>query len=1087
MLSAIGGPSTRDGGVVLNQLRIEIKEKPTLRGNVKKEKMAVGSRRRKKARSKRTKSTDNSRAVEQRKERSRDAARSRRGKENAQFDELAKLLPLPSAITSQLDKASIVRLTISYLNMKQFNIHKQSKGYGNRSSDSFLSESSTSPPSDADVDILFGSPGIPSPGSSSPSPAVIPGNSAGAVVPYNPSEISLQDLSDNSGIFLLQALDGFVFVLSNEGKVLYVSETVSNHLGLSQVELTGSNISSYIHPEDQDDLFGLLEIARQEAENSNGQAATGAFTDNIRFFGQQPFDNNDDLPSEEKPKSFFMRMKCTLVRRGGSYTKSSGFKVIHCMGRMKRYEAKGLPEVKFAFVAIGQPLPTMNINELPLECNMFVSRVNMDLKIVYCEGRIHKFTDYFARDIVGISAYDFYHANDIGIIQGHHAKFLSKGQVLTKYYRWMNKNGGWVWLQTKASLIPHPSNPELKQMLCLNYIVSEVEHRGVVLGMTQLEDKPQLHSRAYITEVDNDTDETGELKDAQFDDQVMVYPKWHENSDKLVPKPTLMDTLALSRTGYTKVSGLETPSLSDEVFTTMTETLSKAPAVTSWSKRCSSKADDGSTSTLEDDFEDLTEIINSELTKLDREIVNFVANGSSDVSATSQMPDANIENVLSGNWLVSTTSNGSIPSGNVLQTPKMEPISLEDAVNFNEQNSQPMSTPSQTIGNLPVGSYPDDVKPNLIPFNGESMFQLPSFKRQGINSPCMFNSATSTSVRNFQPNGPIQGQMNNTSNLHVVGALQQMPNVRNSNSLGAPVVPVRNAPYASNQPVNMSELGPVQGSSIASTPVPLNPQMASPKEPQLQLAQLLKDALPDNAAFTDQMVVDLVDEMMVDQEGETQRRKDDQKLASLLQQGGFVQPEVIIKQEVVTPTMSQPTFGFPTVSNTVAPLQCQLSMPPNAFTSTNNVNGGEAMFVGSPQGPQNGTVTNQDSLNSFQNGNVQFSSQEDTNMNFLNSLSNNLPGLPGNNASWNSNILPKQSTASSGLFSQSNAPNFNMVPQNGSRVSQGNSFNINTVRNMSQLDSLLQSAHVPSSNYQSINGAGLFFNNPTFANMTRKL
>ena len=64
------------------------------------------------------------RTVELRKERSRDAARSRRGKENAQFDELAKLLPLPSAITTQLDKASIVRLTISYLNMKQFNLPK---------------------------------------------------------------------------------------------------------------------------------------------------------------------------------------------------------------------------------------------------------------------------------------------------------------------------------------------------------------------------------------------------------------------------------------------------------------------------------------------------------------------------------------------------------------------------------------------------------------------------------------------------------------------------------------------------------------------------------------------------------------------------------------------------------------------------------------------------------------------------------------------------------------------------------------------------------------------------------------------------
>ena len=47
--------------------------------------------------------------LELRKEKSRDAARSRRGKENYEFYELAKMLPLPGAITSQLDKASIVR------------------------------------------------------------------------------------------------------------------------------------------------------------------------------------------------------------------------------------------------------------------------------------------------------------------------------------------------------------------------------------------------------------------------------------------------------------------------------------------------------------------------------------------------------------------------------------------------------------------------------------------------------------------------------------------------------------------------------------------------------------------------------------------------------------------------------------------------------------------------------------------------------------------------------------------------------------------------------------------------------------------
>ncbi len=53
------------------------------------------------------------------KEKSKNAARTRREKENTEFYELGKLLPLPNAITSQLDKASVIRLTTSYLKMRQ--------------------------------------------------------------------------------------------------------------------------------------------------------------------------------------------------------------------------------------------------------------------------------------------------------------------------------------------------------------------------------------------------------------------------------------------------------------------------------------------------------------------------------------------------------------------------------------------------------------------------------------------------------------------------------------------------------------------------------------------------------------------------------------------------------------------------------------------------------------------------------------------------------------------------------------------------------------------------------------------------------
>lgn len=54
------------------------------------------------------------------KEKCKNAAKTRRENENGEFYELAKLLPLPAAITSQLDKASIIRLTSSYLKMRAF-------------------------------------------------------------------------------------------------------------------------------------------------------------------------------------------------------------------------------------------------------------------------------------------------------------------------------------------------------------------------------------------------------------------------------------------------------------------------------------------------------------------------------------------------------------------------------------------------------------------------------------------------------------------------------------------------------------------------------------------------------------------------------------------------------------------------------------------------------------------------------------------------------------------------------------------------------------------------------------------------------
>ena len=71
---------------------------------------------------------------------------------------------------------------------------------------------------------------------------------------HNPYETSIREL----GSHLLQTLDGFVFVVAPDGKIMYISETASVHLGLSQVELTGNSIYEYIHPGDHEEMHLVL-------------------------------------------------------------------------------------------------------------------------------------------------------------------------------------------------------------------------------------------------------------------------------------------------------------------------------------------------------------------------------------------------------------------------------------------------------------------------------------------------------------------------------------------------------------------------------------------------------------------------------------------------------------------------------------------------------------------------------------------------------------------------------------------------------------------------------------------------------------
>ncbi|XP_039597977.1 neuronal PAS domain-containing protein 3 isoform X2 [Polypterus senegalus] len=410
-----------------------------------------------------------------RKEKSRDAARSRRGKENFEFYELAKLLPLPGAITSQLDKASIIRLTISYLKMRDF----ANQG------DPPWNIRIEGPPPNTSVKAI------------------------GAQRRRSPSAVATDVFEQHLGSHILQSLDGFVFALNKEGKFLYISETVSIYLGLSQVELTGSSVFDYVHPGDHVEMAEQLGMKLPPGRGLLSQSTTedGASSASSSSQSETPEPVESSSPSLLAPdntleRSFFIRMKSTLTKRG-VHIKSSGYKVIHITGRlrirMSLTHGRNVPNQIMGMVVVAHALPPPTINEVRIDCQMFVTRVNMDLNIVYCENRISDYMDLTPVDIVGKRCYQFIHAEDVEGIRHSHLDLMNKGQCVTKYYRWIQKNGGYIWIQSSATIAINAKNANEKNIIWVNYVLSNPEYKDTPMDIAQLPNLPEKASESSET------------------------------------------------------------------------------------------------------------------------------------------------------------------------------------------------------------------------------------------------------------------------------------------------------------------------------------------------------------------------------------------------------------------------------------------------------------------------------------------------------------------------------------------------------------------------------------------------------------
>jgi len=285
------------------------------------------------------------------------------------------------------------------------------------------------------------------------------------------------------GLPHLESMEGFFFILAEDGRVLFVSENIDKFIGFSQIEMMGFPIYNFTHPADHSKLQSNLSKKEKHSpcpsprRSLQGPSlpdvpASSSSSNSNTLAIPSPFPSNSD---ERGPRqSFYIRLREKPLAKHDK----PQYEHMHVVGHLRKadnIEDRNNSVGQNTFIGVMRPVRDRPITELSLMESIqdqYLTRHLPDGRIIYTDHRISTIAGYLPSEVKGKSAFNFFFAEDLPwtTVAMRHMFASSNGEGST-VYRLFTQTGELICLQTKGFLEFNKTTNKIESFLCINTVI----------------------------------------------------------------------------------------------------------------------------------------------------------------------------------------------------------------------------------------------------------------------------------------------------------------------------------------------------------------------------------------------------------------------------------------------------------------------------------------------------------------------------------------------------------------------------------------------------------------------------------------